>query len=372
MRPAPSVHAVALAGAMIACSDSASTSPDLCIADCSPGPGGAPYPRSPVVAGITFDFSTHRREAPGSDNWPITWADDGHQYAVWGDGGGFGGTNDEGRVSLGVARIEGPASSYTGFNVYGGKDAPNGAVFGGKSNGILSIDGTLYMWVGPGSNTRAFTQARLHRSTDHAASWTAADWAFTDDDGIILPTFAQFGRDYAGARDGFVYAYAMHLKDPDAFEVQRPGEIALMRVPRDRVMERDAYTFFAGLDGAGSPLWTSVLTARRPVFEDPNGVGPKTSVSFNAGLGRYFLITAHTEFLRGRIGIFDAPEPWGPWTTVRYDGVFGDSKLEDTRTFFWNFSNKWASADGRNVLLLFTGPGRNDSWNTVEGRIELR
>lgn len=371
MTAATPLRAAALAGAVLACGDSGSTSPDLCPPVCGPGITTGPYPPSPVVARIDFDFSTHRREAPGSDNWPITWADDGHQYAVWGDGGGFGGTNQDGRVSLGVARIEGPKDAYTGHNVYGGKVAPNPAAFGGKSNGILSVGGTLYMWVGPGSNTQAFTEARLYRSTDRGASWTAADWAFTAADGIFLPTFAQFGRDYAGARDDFVYAYAMHLKDPQAFEVQRPGEIALLRAPRGRLMERGAYSFFAGMDG-GSPRWTPDIAARRPVFEDPNGVGPKTSVSYNAGIGRFFLMTAHSDFFGGRPGIFDAPEPWGPWTTVRYDGVFGEGELEDTRTFFWSFSNKWASADGREVVLLFTGSGRNDSWNTVEGRIELR
>ena len=43
-----------------------------------------PYPPSPVIARVEFDFSTHRRLAPGSDNWPVTWADDGHLYGAWG------------------------------------------------------------------------------------------------------------------------------------------------------------------------------------------------------------------------------------------------------------------------------------------------
>jgi hypothetical protein len=45
---------------------------------------GAPYPASPVIADLTFEWSSHERHAPGSDNWPTTWADDGHQYAAWG------------------------------------------------------------------------------------------------------------------------------------------------------------------------------------------------------------------------------------------------------------------------------------------------
>ena len=39
----------------------------------------APYPPSPVIADIVWDWSSHRRRAAGSDNWPITWADDDGQ-----------------------------------------------------------------------------------------------------------------------------------------------------------------------------------------------------------------------------------------------------------------------------------------------------
>ena len=69
----------------------------------------APYPPSPVIADMVLDWSTHRREALGSDNWQLTWADDDHQYGAWGDSGGFGGTNSNGRVGLGFGRIEGGA-----------------------------------------------------------------------------------------------------------------------------------------------------------------------------------------------------------------------------------------------------------------------
>lgn len=40
-------------------------------------------------------------------------------------------------------------------------------------------------------------------------------------------------------------------------------------------------------------------------------------------------------------------------------------------TFFWNFSNKWLSQDGRSVTLIFTGTGVNDSWNAVRGAFSL-
>jgi hypothetical protein len=325
-----------------------------------------PYAPSPVISEVVWDFSSHKQQAPGSDNWPITWADDDRQYTTWGDGGGFGGTNSDGRVSLGVARVEGSVTSYTGFNVWGGKNPEWPATFGGKSYGILSVAGVLYMWVSPGSDTNNYNEARLYKSDNHGASWTPASWAFVQSEGVILPTFLQFGKDYQGARDNFVYIYANRLKISSTLSVQKPGEITLMRVPKTRIMDRVAYEFFAGLDVAGNPTWTTDLAIQRPVFTDPNGVGWNTSVSYNLGIGRYLLLTEHTSSSRGNLGMFDGPTPWGPWTTVTYTSAFG-SPIIESNTFFWNFANKWLSADGKSFVLVFTGTGSNDAWNTVQG-----
>jgi len=340
----------------------------LLLAACGAAAADAPpYPPSPVIAGIAWDFAARIRLAPGSDNWPITWAADGHQYTSWGDGGGFGGTNSDGRVSLGVARIEGPADGYTGHNVWGGKGGAHPARFSGKSYGILALGDVLYMWVQPGSGTANYEEARLHRSADHGATWQRAGWAFSKAQRLIAPAFCQFGRGCAGARDAYVYCYAVRLRD-DRAKVQRPGAVDLMRVPKDGLMERARYEFFAGLDAGGRPIWKQDIAARQPVFEDPAGVGPRLSVSYNPGLRRYLLCVEHGRPYQGDLGIFDAPEPWGPWTTVAYDRNWGGLGSN----FYWNFSNKWLSDDGLRFVLIFTGTGHNDAWNTVPGRFLLR
>ena len=95
-----------------------------------------------------FNWPSHIRLASGSDNWPVTWADDDHQYVVWGDGGGFGGTNGIGRSSIGVARIEGNWHDLKPINLWGGYNTKNAHQTTGKSYGIVCIDGILYMWVG--------------------------------------------------------------------------------------------------------------------------------------------------------------------------------------------------------------------------------
>jgi uncharacterized protein DUF4185 len=330
----------------------------------------SPYPPSKVIANINFDWANYNantdRLAPGSDNFPVTWADDNNQYTAWGDGGGFGGTNSDARVSLGIGRVSGDKNNYTTANVWGGKNTENPATFGGKSYGIISIDTKLYMWVGPGTNTTGFEEQRMYESIDHGATWKGANWKFVKSDGFIMPTFLQFGKAYAGARDNFVYSYANNIKDVTSLRVQIPGEITLMRTPKNSVMDRSKYEFYKGSDAIGNAIWTKNINERQPVFKNPEGVGWNTSVSYNAGLNRYLLTTEHVKSFVGNIGIFDAPNPWGPWTTVLYDNNFGTGYIPQ-KTFFFNFSNKWLSADGKRFVLIFTGIGELDSWNVVEG-----
>ncbi|MDO8541324.1 MAG: DUF4185 domain-containing protein [Opitutaceae bacterium] len=342
-------------------------------------PSAPPYPPSPVIARAEFDFATHRRLAPGSDNWPTTWADDNRLYSAWGDGGGFGGTNSKGRVLLGIARVDGDAQAYRGKNVWGGFEPEHPAQFGGKSYGILSVGGTLYLWLAPQPNPH-LENCRIAYSSDHGATWQLADWQFDFADALTIPTFLNFGRDYAGARDRYVYSYYIHptwgpgratKTAAHTFDVHQPGRVYLSRVPKDAILQRQHYEFFAGFGPDRHPTWSADAGAKRPVFADANGVGWNLSVSYNPGLRRYLLATEHAETHAGKFGLFDAPEPWGPWTTVAYDNNWGAGHIEAT-TFYWNFPTKWLSPDGTRFTLVFTGKNTNDSWNTVAGRFVLR
>ena len=295
----------------------------------------APYPPSPVISRITLDWSTHHRLAQGSDNWQTTWADDDHQYAAWGDGGGFGRSNSGGRVGLGFGRIEGDWNDCRGYNVWGGQDAENPAQFEGKSWGTICIGGVLYSWVIPdvpdtGGPRDHFRYIELARSADHAAHWTKPDWRWSRGDHLTIPTFLVYGKENSGTRDSFVYSYFIRPQSPDithtafGLNVHKPGALFLARVPQDRLFAgRDAYEWFAGMAG-NEPKWSG-LAEKQPVFENPHGSGWCLPAIYNPGLRRYLLATEHTESHVSVLGLFDA-EPWGPWTTVKYwttDDRFG-------------------------------------------------
>ena len=326
--------------------------------------------QSPLISRVDFDFVSHRRLAPGSDNWPMTWAEDGHQYTSWGDGGGFGGTNSSGRVSLGVARVEGTADLYAGYNVWGGKNSENPAQFRGKSYGLLSVNDVLYMWVMV--ERSYFESAELYYSKNRGKSWISVGWRFENlNSAFSVPTFLNFGKAYQGARDDYVYIYAPGTKSGGFASAD---QVLLARVPRDEVAERKAYSFFAGLDAAGRPLWTSNITQRQAVFRYPAQVHWTVSVAYNPGIARYLLFNnatanpSQSAKSPGNLEIFDAPEPWGPWTKAASFTNWGNFGY----TFSYYLAPKWLSKDGRLFTLVFSGTGQNDSWNTVKGTFVTR
>lgn len=338
----------------------------------------APYPKSEVITGFELDWSTHRRGADGSGDWGSTWADDGHLYTAWGNGGGFGGSNVDGRVYLGFARIEGDPDNYRAYNVWGGHEAENPAEFGGKAYSLVSVDGAFYTWrCGDSDGDTSLDFQELYRSTNRGATWRSTGVKFVQnafaegDPGFYCPVFLQYGQDYAGARDDYVYVYAPEIQQTASLYPQIPGEVTLMRVPRAMINVRSSYEFFAGTDADGEPAWSFDGSERMPVFSDPeNGVTQHVTAVHNPGLDRYILTTEHSAHAEGNIGVYEGPTPWGPWATVHFADAFGRFKTLDNN-FMWVIPSNWLSENGEEFVMIYSGKARNDSWNTVEGRFLL-
>ena len=334
------------------------------------------YPSSQLIKKVKFILSSKVTEAPGSDNWPLTWGKDDHQYTSWGDGGGFSGTNEDGRVSLGFGRIENDVDKYRGVNIWGGKNSLNPATFEGKNIGIIDIDSTLYAWRnGASSNVGAFDKTELYVSHNQAANFIYTGISFTpttfaNAPKIYSPTFLQFGKGYSNTKDDYVYIYAPE-NITGTWDVQKPGRIFLMRSKKNNLEKQHLYEYFNGTDSNGLPRWTTDTTKLKPVFEDPaNGV-MRTSVTYNAGLQRYILTTQQVSRYKkyyGHIGVYEAPEPWGPWSTVLFANAWKTGLQTGKKSVFWNFSNKWASFDGKKFVMVYTD---NDEFALIKGEFIL-
>jgi hypothetical protein len=306
----------------------------------------APYPPSKAITRI--DFAPKEaivRKAKGSDNWPLTWADDGHLYTAYGDGNGFEPFVPR-KLGLGIARVEGGPDHFTGVNIRAPtvENTLSGKA-GRKASGMLMVDGVLYLWARNAGNSQ------LAWSADHGKTWEWAEWKFTT--GFGCPTFLNFGKNYTGARDEFVYVYS-----PDADSAYQPADrMVLARVPKGRVKERAAYEFFQGFGPDDRPAWTKAIAQRGAVFTH-KGRCYRSGITYNAGLKRYLWVQIlpgtegrkpDTRF-EGGFAIYDAPEPWGPWTTAFFTEKWDVGPGETA-----SFPTKWMSADGKTLHLVFSG-----------------
>jgi len=314
----------------------------------------APYPPSRVIAKLTWSDTVVRM--PGyanGDNWPIAWTRDDSQLTAFCDGKGF--APDAPDLSLGFAWIHGDPPGFHAANIRSDADTPVGwGSKGIKASDMIAVDDVIYMFVRnyQPSASDDFTNARLARSTDLGLSWTWANWHFSNTFGC--PAFVQFGKNYQGARDEYVYIASQANDSAYGYS----PDIVLARVKKDDVMTRPSYTFFAGLTDTGRPIWRPDIAERQPIFTDPKGT-QRIAIVYNAPLKRYILTTSHLPGAvathTAALGVFEAPEPWGPWATVYYDDHWSVQDGKDCRTYHHRFPAKWISADGKTMWLLYSG-----------------
>jgi CubicO group peptidase (beta-lactamase class C family) len=309
---------------------------------CQSVTNNAPYPPSAVITSLIWDdTSTIVHQALGSDNWPITWADDGEQYTAYGDGWGFD-PRVPGKLSLGLANVIGDPPG-TGINIRSssGEQIGDGRS-GRKASGMLMVNGILYMLVRNADNNGR--QSQIAWSPDYGLTWTWSSWKFAE---LGYPCFLNFGRNYTGARDGYVYVYSPDT--PSAYN--ETDTVVLARVPIESITDRDAFEFYSDLDAGGNPLWTDDINQRRAVFIFPGGCN-RIDVTYNSPLGRYLLVMRSRAQAGGieQFSIYDAPEPWGPWTTVFYTEDWDVDPGESE-----HIPVKWISADGKICHLVFAG-----------------
>ena len=397
----------------------------------APIEGDAPYCPSRVIRSIEFNWNGYT-EPNGSDLWPVTWGRDGKVYAFFGDGGGFGGDNDRGRASFGIASLPGTAPSDPGApsavvpparrNIYGGFEAEHRSTLSGKMGSIVAVGRDFYgrggIWNAAelGSAPARWSspeRAQIVYSRGNAYSWHAADWAFcSEEDGDRVAgerfcpgAFVNFGRGNAGAPDGRVYIVGVSLatwlgwiKPPQTEE--SAAETFLARVKKRSVLYASAYEYFAGLDARREPIWESDPARMRPIFTDRapsqpdcHGVCPSLRTTFvevvyDRAIRRYIAV-AQGQFV-GQTSFYDAPQPWGPWTVLAYNNVdpasgsggWANLGTQGGYSLGVHVVNAWTSSDGLTLWMIYSSDGKAprgalfppegtalDSFNLVSARL---
>ena len=357
------------------------------------------FPPSTYITGITFDkFRCHRGDG---DMWPITWADDDYLYGAAGDNSGS---------PMNFWRIHnGPTDTFwgTGWGIYLeliDNQPINPKIycqkphvhpkFGVKPASLLCMNGVLYFAVelhnygdNPTLNRQHNINAWMITSVDYGRTWNLEATPIDFFSGrLASPHFLQFGKDYQGARDDYVYAFFPAGEDGGSYW-ENGDYLLLGRVYKFSIRDRRMWEYFSGLVSTGNgtpaePSWSSDEHKAEPVFCYPKMTG-ENHISYNPGIHRYimgnysFLDEAGNprpyhavggwpaSALRSQLTLFEAPEPWGPWSLFYQDdnwGTYGDYQP--------SFPTKWMSSDGKTMLMVSSGSF--DDYNMTLQKVTLR
>ena len=223
------------------------------------------------------------------DLWPSCWSDDDNLYAANGDGRAFDvATNPTPNAyDVAVSRIGGsPDAPSTLAGTTRATSAALASMWSGtsynrKPTGMLCRHGDLYVAV-QDLKTNTFDDApaaSISVSHDKGATWTWNHAAPMFANHVFTTLFfLDFGKDAADAIDGYVYVYGID----QSWATQ--AKLYLARVPDGSVLDRSAWTFFAGLAADGTPRFIADIAARVPVLEDDRHLYSDLAVSgYNAG-----------------------------------------------------------------------------------------
>ncbi len=322
-----------------------------------------PYPRSERITGITFHQETLERLAPGSDIWSCTWAANDQLYAAWGDGGGFGGSDSLGRVSIGVATLTGQPPAWKGINLWGGYEARSQQPPTVGKGTIIAVQNTLYLYV---SEQDKWNRSRLWKSDDYGLTWSDRGWIFPESHkAFAFPGLVEFDRAQELNQHGYIYGFS----DNDTHRV-KDGRLYLFRVKPDQLETLGSYEYFSG--AAENPRWSRELGQRQAVFEDHNGISWGTTCVYHAATKRFLLsVSVHEE--QGDWGLYESEHLWGPWRTVAYGEEFPAwtyAPAEKKRpAYLHTFPGKWISPDGKTLWCVFD---RGDHFNLAKCALRIQ
>jgi len=326
------------------------------------------------------------------DNWHMTWADDDRQYVSLCDGTGFPGLPHNDYNSR-LYAISGSPPDVTFEYLPGYPDLLSSQQPGCRNRyynfGVLAIGGKIYQFLStPNRPFREhdprFVGAKLIYSPDNGKTWCNQDgsspvvwepWEERSRENMIffeepgeafaLVTVVQMGRGYRDNRDGFVYLYS-----PNGNTEGMMNQLVLCRVPKERILDRKAYRFFAGRRPDGGAEWSERIEDKAAVHSFPSGRVNTTihpyawhpSVVHYAPLGLYLMANwgmgcAEDGRWFGKpsyLGFWTAPDPWGPWTQVHEEAEWTPAGDRNARAYQPQIAPKWIAPDGLSFWLVWT------------------
>jgi Domain of unknown function (DUF4185) len=355
--------------------------------------GIPPQPASKFIVSVTW--GAHRFHSANGDTWPLTWASDGNMYGSAGD--------NQGSPMNFWQIVDSPGHSYSSvFPPYQsvflvnnlpvdcklycrtipGADKNNGV----KPAGLISVNGILYFSVenmnygdNPSFNRQHNLNGWIITSTDFGKTWkldaTRQDF-FTGR--VASAHFIQYGKDDADAPDGYVYADFPSADDGHSYW-ENGDSLLLGRVPKDRILERSAWQFYAGRQPSGQELWDSDAAKAVQIFRYPRMTG-EDHITYNPALKRYFLANYgfHDGHLNPRpyhqhspetacpsqLTLFEATTLSGPWSLFYRNDDFGTCGEYNP-----SFPQKWMSKDGKTMWMV--SAGTFDDYNFVTQSLTL-
>lgn len=299
------------------------------------------------------------------DCWQTAWGDDGLLYTVEGDANySIDDTDISPKKSMSFASVDGSPHTHTGTYIASNDETTGQGAAGKKPASMLSIDGRLYLWVR--NADEAGNDCELWYSDNDSVDWTISTVYFS----LGYCVFCQFGQDYAGAKDNYVY-----LVTPDTDSAYNPADdFLLLRVNKTNILTQSSYEYFSGLDGDGQPTWSSSSSNAASIMYNA-GKCLRSGLSYNEAIGRY-LWWQHDPTTgtgggfdtrtQGGFYVYEAAELWGPWYTA-YETSSWDMGPGESG----HFPAKWMgelSGTTQDIYLIFSG---NDKFSVRKATLTI-
>eukprot|EP00040_Diaphanoeca_grandis_P018704 m.98384 g.98384 ORF g.98384 m.98384 type:complete len:548 (+) comp27060_c0_seq1:114-1757(+) len=373
----------------------------------TPTPGGWPrpnYPNSTFIKGVTFEWVNTVVPGVQGDTWPSAQLSNGKSFAMgcdntpphepmaWMNWWSVSGDEHDNHVNLTLIN-DAPVNNVDLKRICGQYINSTTGTGNIKPSSVLAIDNTLYAGVQcmtyddhadatfPGR--QRCWNAWIITSEDEGRSWnvsaTSLDFFGAN---LTNPMFIKAGAGYKDAPDEYVYIHFPAAAQPDTAYWDGNDFILLGRVPKDLILVRSAYEFYASTSpsqelqptAAGvhsTQTWSSDARLATPIFSFKHMTG-QDHTFYNVGLKRYILpnygfmdprtgLPVGWHYLEGdlhkgipsaQLALFESATPWGPWSlfylqqpwniNVKYGAYCPD------------FPGQWTSEDGLELRMVYS------------------